>query len=187
MPFHSEISLDRKVKRPVLRGIALFKRLIQTSSIWFILLAALVGWLAGVMAALLGHFSHMLQSLLYGFSPDLRLSAQLVVAPYRLLALPLGGFVLALVRLAFPRRTRAPIDVIESSALYGGQIPARDSIIVSLQTFLSNGFGASVGLEAAFAQMGGGLASKIGQWLDLRLSQLRTLVGAGAGAAIGAA
>ena len=183
----SDISLDRKVKRPVLRGFALFKRQVQGSGILFIVLSAFVGWCAGVMAALLGHFSHLMQAFLYGFSPDLRLSELTAVPLVRLLALPLGGLVLAGVRLAFPRRTRAPIDVIESSALYGGRIPARDTIVVALQTLISNGFGASVGLEAAYAQMGGGIASKIGQWLDLKRSQLRTLVGAGAGAAIGAA
>ena len=187
MPFQSEIPLDRKVKRPMLRGFALFKRQVQGSGILFIVLSAAVGWCAGVMSALLGHFSHLMQAFLYSFSPDLRLSALTTVPLLRLLALPLGGLVLAAVRLAFPRRTRAPIDVIEASALYGGRIPARDTIVVALQTLISNGFGASVGLEAAYAQMGGGIASKIGQWLDLKRSQLRTLVGAGAGAAIGAA
>src|SRR5206468_7634863 len=49
------------------------------------------------------------------------------------------------------------------------------------------GFGGSVGLEAAYAQAGGGLASTLGQRLRLRRHDLRTLVGAGAGAAIGAA
>ena len=187
MAFQSDIPLDRRVKRPMLRGFALFKRQLQGSGILFIVLSAAVGWCAGVMAALLGHVSHLMQAFLYGFSPDLRLSALSTVPLWRLLALPLGGVVLAVVRLAFPRRTRAPIDVIESSALYGGRIPARDTLVVTLQTLISNGFGASVGLEAAYAQMGGGMASKIGQWLDLKRSQLRTLVGAGAGAAIGAA
>ncbi len=187
MAFQSDIPLDRKVRRPVLRGFALFKRQIQGSGILFIVLSAVVGWAAGLMSALLGHFSHLMQAFLYGFSPDLRLSGLPTLPLWRLLALPLGGLIIAAVRLAFPRRTRAPIDVIESSALYGGRIPARDTIIVAVQTLISNGFGASVGLEAAYAQMGGGLASKIGQWLDLKRSQLRTLVGAGAGAAIGAA
>ena len=57
----------------------------------------------------------------------------------------------------------------------------RDSLLVTGQTFLSNGFGASVGLEAAYAQIGGGLASLLGRWLSLRRGDLRTLVGAGAG------
>ncbi|MBW8734614.1 MAG: chloride channel protein, partial [Asticcacaulis sp.] len=139
------------------------------------------------MAAVTGHISHAMQVMLYGFSPDLRLSGLLNVDPWRLIALPIGGAMLGLVRFAFPRRSRAPVDAVEANALHGGRIPLRDSIMVSLQTLISNGFGASVGLEAAYAQMGGGVASKIGQWLDLKRSSLRTLVGAGAGSAIGAA
>jgi CIC family chloride channel protein len=139
------------------------------------------------MAALLGHVSHMMQAFFYGFSPDLRLSALTTVPLWRLLTLPLGGLVLAGVRLAFPRRTRAPIDVIESSALYGGRIPARDTIVVALQTLISNGFGASVGLEAAYTQLGAGLGSRLGASFNLRRADLRIMVGAGAGAAIAAA
>lgn len=180
-------SLGKAVKRPVLRGVALLRRHIQGSELWFIVLAAGVGLIAGVLSALLSHVAHTMQSILFGFSPDLRLSALPDIQPWHLLALPFGGAVLGLVRFLFPRRTRAPIDVIEANALYGGRIPLRDSLIVSLQTLISNGFGASVGLEAAYAQMGGGIASKIGQWLDLKRSSLRTLVGAGAGSAIGAA
>ncbi len=191
MPFQNaplgDVDLKQAVRRPVLRGMALVRRTLQNSDIWFIVLASAVGLAAGVMSALLSHFSHLLQSMLYGFSPDLRLSQLPQIQPWHLIALPFGGFVLGLVRLAFPRRTRAPIDVVEANALYGGRIPMRDTLIVSLQTFISNGFGASVGLEAAYAQVGGGIASKVGQWLELKRSAIRTLVGAGAGAAIGAA
>src|SRR6202008_794569 len=51
---------------------------------------------------------------------------------------------------------------------------------------ISSGFGASVGLEAAYTQLGSGAASRIGQILRLRRSDLRTLVGCGAAAAIAA-
>jgi len=187
MAFHSDILTGKAVRRPVLRGFALFRRQVQGSELLFIVLAAVVGLAAGVASALLSHFAHLMQAMLYGFSPDLRLSELPKIAPWRLLALPVGGAILGFIRFLFPRRTRAPIDVIEANALYGGRIPARDSIMVTLQTFVSNGFGASVGLEAAYAQMGGGFASKIGQWLDLKRSSLRTLVGAGAGSAIAAA
>jgi CIC family chloride channel protein len=52
---------------------------------------------------------------------------------------------------------------------------------------ISNGFGASVGMEAAYAQLGSGFASMDGRFLNLRRSDLRILVGAGAGAGIAAA
>ena len=55
------------------------------------------------------------------------------------------------------------------------------------QTLLSNGVGASVGLEAGYTQPGGGLASRLGSAFALRRGDLRVLVGCGAAAAIGAA
>jgi len=68
------------------------------------------------------------------------------------------------------------VDVVEANALHGGQITLRDSLLVSAQTLISNGSGASVCLEAAYAQMGGGVASVCGQWLRLRRADLRVLV-----------
>ena len=55
------------------------------------------------------------------------------------------------------------------------------------QTVLSNGVGASVGLEAGYAQAGGGIASRLGIAFALRRGDLRILVGAGTAGAIGAA
>ncbi|MEI9904642.1 MAG: chloride channel protein [Asticcacaulis sp.] len=183
-----ESPLAKKAGHLALRVFAHLKRRIQSSELWFILLAAGIGLVAGAASAVLAHTAHAIQRLLYGFSADMRLSALPEIVPWRLVALPLGGAVLALIRVIWPNRTRAPIDVIEANALYGGRIPLRDSLVVSLQTLVSNGFGASVGLEAAFAQTGGGgVASKVGQWLNLKRSSLRTLVGAGAGSAIAAA
>lgn len=163
------------------------RRLIRTSEAGFILLAVIAGICAGLLAAALGGIAHLSQQLLFGFSAGARLSAMNAIAPLRLLALPLGGALLALFTLWIGRRSRAPVDVVEANALHGGRIPLRDSLTVSAQTLLSNGTGASVGLEAAYAQMGGGFASILGQWLNLRRADLRTLVGAGAGAAVGAA
>ena len=63
----------------------------------------------------------------------------------------------------------------------------RDGSSSSAQTLISNGCGASVGLEAGFAQIGSAIASRIGVALDLRRQDLRTLVGCGAAGAIAAA
>src|SRR6185437_6264806 len=79
------------------------------------------------------------------------------------------------------------VDVVEANALHGGVLGLADSLIVCVQTMLSNGVGASVGLEAAYAQAGGAAASFAGGRLKLRRRDMRVLVGAGAGAAIGAA
>src|SRR4051812_41147636 len=82
---------------------------------------------------------------------------------------------------------RPPIDPIEANALYGGRLSLADGAVVGAQNIVSNGFGASVGLEAAYAQAGGGLASRLGMAFGLRRADLRVLVGCGAAGAIAAA
>ena len=79
------------------------------------------------------------------------------------------------------------VDAVEANALHGGRMSAGDSVVLAGQTAISNGFGASVGLEAAYAQVGGMAGSLAAQALNLRRGDWRVLVGAGAGAAIAAA
>ena len=62
-----------------------------------------------------------------------------------------------------------------------------DSLIVVVQTILSNGVGASVGLEAGYTQIGSALASRFGRMFRVRRNDLRLLVGCGAAAAIAGA
>ena len=52
---------------------------------------------------------------------------------------------------------------------------------------MSNGAGASIGLEAGYTQVGSGFSSRLGEILRLRRNDLRILVGCGAAGAIGAA
>jgi CIC family chloride channel protein len=162
------------------------RSLFRSSEAALIVLSLLCGAAAGLLTLAQGFLAHSLQALFYGIG-DQRLSAVPEMSLVRLLALPLGGALLALTSRALRRRQWTPIDVVEANALHGGAIPVRDSLVVATQTIISNGFGASVGLEAAYAQMGGGFASVFGRLLRLRRSDLRILVGAGAGAAIGAA
>lgn len=161
------------------------RRQIRSSALWFLALSLLVGAGAGLSAIALGQIARGTQRLLFGLAQGEHLSAAQAVAPWRLAALPVGGALLGLA-LWFLRRRQA-VDIVEANALHGGRIPARDTATVVGTTLLSNGFGASVGLEAAYAQAGGGLASLLGQKVKLRRSDLRTLMAAGAGAAVSAA
>ncbi|HKR90171.1 MAG TPA: chloride channel protein, partial [Phenylobacterium sp.] len=170
------------------RPLAWLRARFRASEAWFIGLSIVVGVAAGLMAVIQARLAHALQERLYGITPDARLSAMAHVAPAGVLWLPVGGLVLAgLGYLLGFWKSRPIIDVVEANSLYGGRMSLRASLVICLQTLISNGFGASVGLEAAYAQAGGGLASSLGQRLRLRRHELRTLVGAGAGAAIGAA
>lgn len=159
----------------------------RASDGWFIATATLVGALAGAATWILGGVSHWVQRELFHLQPLQRLSAVPALTTGQLLLLPIGGLCLGAFSLLVRAHRRRLVDAVEANALHGGVMSMRDSLIVSGQTVLSNGFGASVGLEAAYAQMGGGFGSQVARWLRLRRSDARTLVGAGAGAAIGAA
>jgi CIC family chloride channel protein len=161
---------------------------IRASELWLVVIAAGVGATAGLATIAIGTAAHGLQQLFYGIDFDQRLSATMRIAPERMIALPIGGAILVIAGWLWARGRRAtPVDPVEANALRGGRMSLRDSLYVAFQTIASNGFGASVGLEAAYAQLGGAGASLVGRALNLRRSDLRTFVGAGAGAAIAAA
>jgi len=193
----ADASIDRQtgarrartgLPRLALDGLLFLRGEIRASEVWLVVIAALVGAASGLATIGIGEAAHTLQILLYNIDFDERLSALQRVDPRRLVALPLGGGLLALLGWAWARgRATTPVDPVEANALRGGRMSFRDSLFVTVQTLCSNGFGASVGLEAAYAQMGGALASITGRFFNLRRSDLRTFVGAGAGAAIGVA
>lgn len=189
---HSGLSSPRRrfshiFATALIKAVVRLRRLLREREAAFIALAALAGALAGLSTNLLGFLAHAMQQVFYGLEGN-RLSALAEIRhPWRLIALPLGGLALALWARWLRRRNRPLIDVVEANALHGGRIPPADNLIIAGQTVISNGVGASVGLEAAYAQMGGGMASILGQAMKLRRNDLRTLVGAGAGAAVGAA
>ena len=163
------------------------RRKVRASEASLVLLAIAIGAGAGLLSVLQGAVARTLQHWLFALELDQRLSATAAVAPISLLALPFGGLVLALFSKATRARQRRLVDAVEANALHGGRLSWSDSLVISGQTIISNGFGASVGLEAAYAQLGAGLASIAGGWLRLRRGDLRVLVGAGTGAAIAGA
>ncbi|WP_169747362.1 chloride channel protein [Belnapia moabensis] len=162
---------------------------VRGSEIAVVALAVLIGIGVGLLAWGMGAAAHGLQRLLYGLDPHLRLSAATRLTTWQLLLVPcLGGLALAGLNRAIRRwRPGAPVDPIEANALRGGRLSLTDGVVVGAQTVLSNGVGASVGLEAGYTQVGGGLASRLGRAFSLRRGDLRILVGAGTAGAIGAA
>ncbi len=152
----------------------------RSGEAWFIALALLVGLLAGALTGLQGLLAHSLQRWLYGMEADGSLSLQANVAAVALLALPVGGLLVGLISVWAARLKRPLIDAVEANALHGGRMSMRDNLIVASQTLLSNGSGASVGLEATYTQMGAGTGSQLGRVLRLRRMDMRILVGAGA-------
>ncbi|MGN6376406.1 MAG: chloride channel protein [Sphingomonas sp.] len=163
------------------------QRRVRASEAAFVLVAIAVGASAGVLAVVQSGLAHLVQHALYRLPPSVRLSSMSAIPWPALLALPIGGVLLAAFSALVRARRRQLVDAVEANALHGGRMSMGDSLVIAGQTVISNGFGASVGLEAAYAQLGGAVAAVGGRLLNLRRSDTRTLVGAGAGAAIGAA
>ena len=165
------------------------RALVRINELWLLTLAAWVGACAGVMVFLMTAAAQLMHQVLYSLPSGAHLSAMPQLPHWRpLLVLPLGGLAVGLFGLIVGRfHPRRAIDAIEANALYGGRMSLNDSLIVVAQTILSNGVGASIGLEAGYAQIGAGLASRFGRAFQLRRNDLRLLVGCGAAGAIAAA
>ncbi|MCJ2053932.1 chloride channel protein [Methylobacterium sp. J-070] len=167
------------------------RSLVRRSEGGLVALATLVGCVAGIAVSAMTWITQSLREVLYQLPAGARLSAVDAVSPALLLVGPcLGGGVLGLLIIAAaylrgPRK-RPAIDPIEANALHGGRMSLRDSVYLALQNVISNGCGASVGLEAGYTQIASGLASRLGIAFEVRRSDLRTLVGCGAAGAIAA-
>ncbi len=178
--------MDRKSSN---RALTRLRALLRSNEFYLIPLALVVGVVTGAIVTLMSQIAQIAHVLIYGIPIDVRLSANAYVNPVTALIAPAaGGLLLGLMEWLRRRwKIASAVDPIEANALRGGRLSLRDSIVVSGQTLVSNGCGASVGLEAGYTQIGSGAASLLGQVLNLRRNDLRLVVGCGAAAAIAAA
>jgi CIC family chloride channel protein len=164
------------------------RAMVRGEETWLVVLAAAVGVIAGLLVVAINATSQYLHEALFGLAPGARISAQAAIPAGRAFVPALGGGLMGLFSLALVRwRPGRAIDPIEANALYGGRMSVADSLLLVAQTLISNGFGASVGLEAGFAQIGGAAGSRVGRAFRLRRGDMRVLVGAGTAGAIAAA
>src|SRR6201996_9569129 len=174
------------------RARAIFMALqrdLRDAEIGQILLCALMGCFTGAVVDLLREGVAWLHVFDFGIPADHYLSEGIGVSRQRLVFVPLlGGLALGvLARAARARRMREIVDPIEANALHGGRMSLMDSLWLTFTTALSNGAGASLGMEAGYSQLGAGFYSWVGRRFRLRRADMRIFVTAGAGAAIAAA
>lgn len=178
--------IDRRSSNRILTRL---RALLRSNEFYLIPLALVIGVIAGVIVTLMSQITMLAHVLFYGIPIDVRLSATDYVSPVAAMIVPAsGGLLLGLMEF-FRRRWKiaGAVDPVEANALRGGRMSLRDSAAVTAQTMVSNGSGASVGLESGYAQIGSCVASLLGQVLNLRRNDLRVIVGCGAGGAIAAA
>lgn len=168
---------------------ASLRNFVRNREIGLVLVAVVIGLLSGLLVAIIWHASELAHAVLFDIPFDTRLSANGVISWQRTLLVPLGGAViLTIIGLFYAGRFKGRLaDAIEANALYGGRMSMRGSLLISLQTLLSNGCGGSVGLEAGYTQICAALSSQIGQRLAARRADMRLLVACGAAGAISAA
>lgn len=153
-----------------------------------LLIGVVVGAVSGALVALINWVVQGMHVVLFGLPVEARLSASGELSAVRILLVPVcGGLVLAALGLLARRMGGRLADAIEANALYGGRLSLTGSLLVTLQTVASSGFGASVGLEAGYAQICSAVASRLGLAVAARRGDLRLLVACGAGGAIAAA
>ncbi|MBO9124613.1 MULTISPECIES: chloride channel protein [unclassified Rhizobium] len=184
-----KINLRRLGPLHTLLDAGRMRALLRRSEMGMVLAGALIGVTSGLAVTGMSLISREMHSLIFGISDVERLSSSQIDDKFLLMAAPVcGGILLGLLMYVLAKTRKKPmVDPIEANALHGGRLSLTDSIIVAIQNLISNGFGASVGLEAGYTQLASGIASKLGFKLQLRRADLRVLVGCGAAGAIAAA
>lgn len=165
------------------------RRQLRNNEIALTLLSGILGLGIGIGVVAMRQTMQVLHEMNFGVSSEHLLSEGISLVWWKVLVVPaIGGLVVGIGTWMIRRvRPREVVDSIEANALYGGKMSLIDSTNLGLLALLSGGFGASVGLEAAYTQLGSSFASNIGEILRARRDDLRTLVGCGAAAAIAAA
>ena len=152
------------------------------------LVAVVIGLASGGLVVAMGWTVQVMHETLFNLPSGQRLSATFHVARWRALLVPiLGGLVLTGLARYGRRMSSRLADAIEANALLGGRLSLTGSLLVTAQTLVSCGTGASVGLEAGYAQISSAVASRLGLALAARRGDLRLLVACGASGAIAAA
>jgi len=170
-------------------GFGMAARVVRNNDVGLVALAAVLGAVIGIGVVVLETLVQLVHERAFAIAAGQRLSEAPMLDWWRALLVPTAGGLLSGLAATLIRRWRPQeiVDAIEANALYGGRMSLTDSVNLAFLTIISSGFGASVGLEAGYTQVGAGLASWTGQRLRVRRGDLRTLVGCGAAAAIAAA
>ena len=170
-------------------GFRLLARLRRYRELGLLAIATLVGCLSGLVVTTMSWITSFAHQWLFLLPSGERLSQQESLSHPALALVPIaGGIALAIVGYLTRRRfSRPPVDPIEANALHGGRMSVPESLLLAVQTMISSGFGASVGLEAGYTQASAGFASRIAEAMRLRRRDIRTLVGCAAAGAISAA
>ncbi|MCW9097733.1 MAG: chloride channel protein, partial [Ignavibacteriaceae bacterium] len=172
-----------------LRTAAYFERLKLTEHTFMIIVAIIIGMLAGFSAIGIRFLIKEI-SLLSFQGAGTFLENVLNTSWYWILIIPaVGGLIVGpiIYYLAPEAKGHGVPEVMQAILLKGGNIRPRVAFIKAIASSISIGTGGSVGREGPIIQIGSSIGSMIGQFLRVPSKRLKTLVGCGAAAGIAAA
>jgi len=162
------------------------EKLKMTEHIYMIVLASIIGILAGFVGIGMKEMIHFVSDL--SFSGHGNFLENVISTPwYLVLIIPtiggllVGGFVNLTAKEA---KGHGVPEVMQSILIRGGKIKPKIGIVKAIASAITIGTGGSVGKEGPIIQIGASLGSSIGQFLRVPTSRLKVLVGCGAAAGI---
>lgn len=173
------MSLYMKIHRWRLRHVS--------EQVMLLLLAVVVGLLAGLAAVALKTLVHYAGALVTRLS---RADWQLVTGNWQLIvifSLPLIGILLTMLFVKYVVRGdigHGLPSVLLAISRNRSALPAKNMWTSLVASTLTVAFGGSVGLEAPIASTGSAIGSNIGRWFRLSPKSVRLLLGCGAAGAI---
>lgn len=151
----------------------------------FTVLAVITGAIAGLSAVFFHNSIQFFNNLFFKQTAG----GLFFLGTAAVILLPAIGMLIQAVMILFSPKTaqrKGVHEIIKAVALRGGYIPLRTTIFHFLAPVISIGSGNTLGPEGPAAQIGGGVASKLGSLVNLSDSRRRIFTAAGAGAAIAA-
>ncbi len=184
-----KVSFKKAYSRLSLSTASLFERAKMTEHTFMIVIAIIIGVLAGFSAigirAMIKFFSDI------SFPGPGNLLQNIMSTPWFLiLIIPIvGGLIVGpiIYFLAPEAKGHGVPEVMQAILLKGGQIRGRVAFVKAVASAISIGTGGSVGREGPIIQIGSSLGSVVGQFLRVSTKRMKTLVGCGAAAGIAAA
>nr|WP_321256405.1 chloride channel protein [uncultured Pseudodesulfovibrio sp.] len=172
---------------PAERGEPLFQKL-KRPNIRYLLLAILIGVLAGYGAVLFKFVLKFMQWVFYQDTNDFMTFAKTIPVWVKIVMPAAGGLVVGLVVTNFAAEAKGHgvPEVMQAIALRGGRIRKRVAAAKIFASAVTIGSGGSVGREGPMVQIGASIGSSIGQMFKTPSVHMKTMVGCGAAAGIAA-
>ncbi len=173
-------------KKPMWRRIIRFPH--PNREVLNLLLAVLIGVLAGYGALLFRYVLKSVQWIFYQHGDDVLAWAHTIPWYMKVLLPAAGGLVVGVVIHFMAREAKGHgvPEVMEAIALRRGHIRKRVALAKVIASAVTIGSGGSVGREGPMVQIGASIGSTVGQVFKVPTIHMKTVVGCGAAAGIAA-